>query len=342
MAAAKRNLGEHPVLELSGTAKAAALLLAMNKPLASRLLKYFDEDEVKIIAQAATDLGTVTKETVDGLIEEFAQGIKNGADLTATTAKIEGLLEGVLSPGQIAALLAQTGTKSANAVWQQLQKIPEHVLTQYLLKEHPQVIALVLSKAGPTTSAGLLKLLPRPLSKDVVGRLLSLRPVSERPLLLLEISFLQDLLLNRRSDSDLTPHTRIAAVINKMDRKLMEECLQSIGSFNEKDAELIRQQLFTFDDLGRLPEASLVAVFDQISVDLVVKSLFGVSKVLREKILEAVPSRARRSIEAELDGGPVPKSREAMKAQREIADVALAMIERGAIEVQTNEGEDEL
>jgi flagellar motor switch protein FliG len=323
--------------ELTGTAKVAALLLAMDKQYASRLLKFFDEDEVKIIAQAANDLGKVSKEIVEALIEEFAHDLKHGADLTATTEKIHGLLEGVLSPDQIAALLAQTGTKSAHAVWQQLPKIAETVLTQYLLKEHPQVIALVLSRAEPLISAALLKMLPRTVSKEVVARMLSMRPVSERPYVLLEISFLQDLLINRRSNSDLSPHTRMAELINKMDRKLMDECLQAIGTHSEKDAELIRQQLFTFDDLGRLTEASLVAVFDQIAADVVVKALHGVPKPMQEQILQAVPARARRAIAADLADGPPVKPREAMKAQRAIAEIALGMMERGVIELQRDE-----
>jgi flagellar motor switch protein FliG len=337
---ARDDLDDAP-RELTGTAKVAALLLAMNKQSAGRLLKYFDEDEVKIVAQAANDLGKVSKEIVDALIEEFGRDLSQGADLTATTEKIHGLLEGVLSPDQIAALLAQTGTKSAHAVWQQLPKISQPVLTQYLMKEHPQVIALVLSRADPLISAALLKLLPRSVANEVVARMLSIRPVSERAYVLLEISFLQDLLINRRRESDLSPHTRMADLMNKMDRKLMDECLQAIGAYNEKDAELIRQQLFTFDDLTRLTEASLVAVFDQIAADVVVKALHGVSKTMQEQILQAVPSRARRAIEADLTDGPQVKPREAMKAQRAIADIALEMVERGIIELHRDEADED-
>ncbi|MDQ8700169.1 FliG C-terminal domain-containing protein [Hyphomicrobium sp. LHD-15] len=327
---------------MSGTAKVAALLLAMNKQLAARVLKHFDEEQVKVVAQAANDLGKVPKETVDTIIEEFAYDIKNGADLTATNEKIQGLLEGVLSPDQIAALMAQTGTKSAHAVWQHLRKIPEMAMTQYLMKEHPQIIALVLSRAEATTSASLLKMLPRALSKDVVGRMLSLRPVRERPLVLLEISFLQDLLLNRRRDSDVPTHTRLAEVINKMDRKLMEECLQAVATYNEKDAELIRQQLFTFEDLIKLPKPSLVTVFDSIVPDLVIKALYGVPKPFQEHLLEAVPSRARRAIVVELTEGPPVRTRETLKAQRTIADIALELIERGVIETASEEEAEEI
>lgn len=339
--AAERQPREQPNPGLQGTAKAAALLLAMNKELASRVLKHFDEEEVKIIAQAATDLGSISKDAIDTIIEEFANDLKNGVDLMATSQKVQELLEGVLTPAQIEALMAQTGTKSGHGVWQQLQKIPDIALSQYLQKEHPQVIALVLSRAAPITSAAILKLLDRAQTTEVTARMLSLRPVAERPLALLEFSFIQDILLNRRSDSDLSPHTRMADVLNKMDRKLMDECLQAIGVYNEKDAELIRQQLFTFDDLGKLTPASLVTVFDLINVDVIVKALFGVPKPLVAKILEAVPTRARRSIEVELESGPAVKTKEALKAQRTIADAALELLERGAIEVHSEETEDE-
>jgi flagellar motor switch protein FliG len=320
----------------------AALLLAMNKQLAGRVLKHFDEEQVKIVAQAANDLGKVAKETVDALIEEFARDLRNGADLTATNEKIQALLEGVLSPEQIEALMAQTGTASAHAVWQHLKKIPEAALTQYMMKEHPQVIALVLSRAEPTTSAMLLKLLPRALAKDIVARMLCLRPIQDRPLVLLEVSFLQDLLLNRRRDSDVPTHTRVADVINKMDRKLMEECLQAVATYNAKDAELIRQQLFTFDDLSRLSQAALVTVFDAIPPDVVIKALYGLSKAFQDELLEAIPSRARRAIVVELTEGPPIKPRECLKALRAIADIALEMMERGLIEVSARgeEGEE--
>lgn len=313
----------------------------MNKQAAGRLLKYFDEEQVKIVAQAATDLGMVAKDTVDEIIEEFARDLKNGADLTATNEKIQGLLEGVLTPDQIAALMAQTGTRSAHAVWQQLPKIPDAALAQYLVKEHPQIIALVLSRAEGTTAAKLLKTLPRSLSNEVVGRMLSLRPVPERPLVLLEISFLQDLLINRGRSSEVPPHTRMAEVINKMDRKMMDECLNAVATYSEKDADLIRQQLFTFDDLARLATPALVTVFDAIQPDIIIKALYGIPNSLRTQILEAVPSRARRAIEAELEGGAKPSTRETMKSQRAIADVALEMIERGLIETRSDEQDED-
>ena len=45
--------------QLNGPEKVAALLLAMGKPLASRLLKHFDQDELRQVTRSIADLGVV-------------------------------------------------------------------------------------------------------------------------------------------------------------------------------------------------------------------------------------------------------------------------------------------
>lgn len=326
---------------LSGTAKAAAILLSLNRGVAARILKHFDEEEIKIVAQAINDLGTVSREVLDALIEELADAIRSGSDFTFHTKKIQDLLEGVLSPEQIEALLAQTGTRSTHAVWQQLPKVPDTTVHQYLQKEHPQVIAVVLSRTEPQLSAKILAKLPRELANAVVERMLSLRPLQERAMVLLEMSFVQDVLLNRRQASELSSHARLADIINKMDRKLMDACMAAIAEANEKDAELIRQQLFTFDDLTRLSAASLGTVFDSLEPTVIINALTGASKALRDQILDVIPARVQRLIKAELEGGASPKSAEIMQAQRAISELALKLLERGDIELESTESEDD-
>ena len=57
--------------KLGGAEKVAALLLAMGKPAASRLLKHFDESEIRKIARTVSALGTVSKPLLEDLVDEF-------------------------------------------------------------------------------------------------------------------------------------------------------------------------------------------------------------------------------------------------------------------------------
>ena len=60
--------------ELSGAEKAAALLLMMGKPPAARLLKQFDQPDLRAVALAAAGLGAIPATMLDRLVEEYGHG----------------------------------------------------------------------------------------------------------------------------------------------------------------------------------------------------------------------------------------------------------------------------
>ncbi|WP_295555983.1 FliG C-terminal domain-containing protein [uncultured Hyphomicrobium sp.] len=328
-------------LELSGPKKVAALLLSMDKKVASRILKHFDEDDIKLIAQTATDLGAVTKDTLDGLIEEFAQHLRTGGDLVATAHEVEALLAGVVPPEQIAEIMTQVRSKSLQSIWIKLGEVPELSTAQYLTKEHPQVSALVLSRTPPAYAAATLKMLPAPLRNEIMRRMLALKVVLERPIQLLEGAVKEELLYKSAKNTGPTIHARLADIINKMERRQMDEILTDLDQHRPKEAELVRSLLFTFDDLQRLSQPALVTLFDGVPADRTINALFGAEPRMIDLILEATPARARRMIEQELATGKKPSTKEVQKARRAIADAAMEMIEKGIIEIGNNEEDEE-
>lgn len=327
--------------ELSGPKKVAALLLSMDKQVASRILKHFDEDDIKLIAQTATDLGAVTKDTLDTLIEEFAQHLRTGGDLFATAHEVEQLLNGVVPAEQIAEIMQQVRSKSLQSIWIKLGEVPELSTAQYLAKEHPQVSALVLSRTPPAYAAASLKMLPGPLRNEILRRMLSLKVVLERPIQLLEGAVKEELLYKSAKNAGPTIHARLADIINKMERKQMDEILHDLEEHRPKEAELVRSLLFTFDDLTKLSQEALVTLFDVVPTDRTIMALFGAEPRMLNLILEATPGRARRMIEQEIATGKKPSPKEVQKARRAIADTAMEMIEKGIIEIGGADEEDD-
>lgn len=328
-------------LTLSGPKKVAALLLSMDRSIASRLLKHFDEADIKVIAQTATDLGAVPKGTLDMLIEEFAVNLRTGGDLIATADEVEQLLVGVVPAEQISEIMSQVRSKSLQSIWLKLVEVPETSTAQYLTKEHPQVSALVFSKTSPAYAAAALKMLPTPLRNEIVRRMLSLKVVDELPIKLLEGVLKEELLYKSAKNSGPTIHARLADIINKLDRKQMDEILTDLDSHRPKEAEVVRSLLFTFDDLSRLSAPALVTLFDGVPPDRTITALAGLGADMKAAILEAIPGRARRMIEQELSTGVKPSSKEIQKARRAIADAAMEMIEKGIIELSQGEDDEE-
>lgn len=336
----RRPKGSEPA-KLSGPKKVAALLLSMDRKVATRLLKHFDEDDIKLIAQTATDLGAVSKSTLDELIEEFGQHLRTGGDLMATADAVEQLLAGVVPPEQIAEIMSQVRSKSLQSIWLKLSEVPETSTSQYLAKEHPQVSALILSRTSPAYAAAALKMLPAPLRNEIMRRMLALKMVLDTPIKLLEGALKEELLYRSAKNSGPTVHARLADIINKMERKQMDEVLNDLDQHRPKEAEVVRSLLFTFDDIAKLNKASLVTLFDSVPADRIIISLQGADPALRDLVLDAVPGRARRMIEQELATGTKMPSKEVQKARRAIADAAMEMIEKGIIELAGGEEDEE-
>jgi flagellar motor switch protein FliG len=326
---------------LSGVEKVAALLLAMDKRTAARILKLFEPDDIKLMAQTATDLGAIPKATIDSLIEEFGASLKSGSGLNATAEQVEGLLSGIIPPDKLHEIMSGIRNKNGvGPVWARLVELPLPTLTQYFVKEHPQATALLLSRTPSAFAASVLKQFPMSLQKEITRRILAMRPPVEKPVRMLEETIAIELLVNVGRNASVSIHSKLADIINKMDRTDSESVLQLFDENTPKDAELIRQLLFTFDDIARLAPEALTVLLDSVPAEKVTVMLHGAPAQLKEMILQAVPARSRRMIEQDLTSGPTPKTKDVNKARRAVADLALDMIERGIIDVGSREDDE--
>lgn len=323
---------------LSGRDKAAALLLAMGKPFATRVLKHFEEDEIKSVAESAVGLGTVPRKMIDDLITDFTAKIDDGTDLHATANEVEQLLTGLVPPEAIAKMLEDLqGGGNTRAVWTRLSQMPGAPVAQYLMKEHPQIAAFVLSKASPVTAATVLELMPNALRSELMRRMLTMKHVMDEPMAIVEMALHEELLHKGAGSGGENIHARIADIINRMTREHMEEVFTALNEYRPKEAEKVKGLLFTFEDIAKLRPEAVAKLFDQVPPERVILALFDADKTLADLILASLGSRARRMIETELTSGTTPPMRDVLKARRAIADFALELSEKGLIDIHADE-----
>lgn len=323
--------------KLSGREKVAALLLAMGKPLASRLLKHFDEDEIKLLARSAAELGTVPRKMLEDLVAEFASGISTGSDLRGSIGEAEQLLTGVVPSDQLAEIMSDVRGDHTRGVWPRLSQMPEMPVSQFLSREHPQVAAFVLSRASPALAAAVLETLTPDNRNELMRRMLTMKHVMDVPLKLLETALNDELLRKAARNSGQDIHARIADIINRMKREHMDEVFDVLNEFRPKEAEKVKALLFTFDDLVKLTPEAVMKVFEQVPPERTILALKGAEPKLTELILSSLGSRSRRIIEQELLASGQPPQRDVLKARRAIADLVLQLAERGQVDLHPGE-----
>jgi len=325
---------------LQGADRVAAILLTMGKSLAGRLMKHFDPHEIKQITRSAADLKPVPAPQLRTLIEEFATQFALGANLVGTAGEVERLLDGVLPKEQIEEIMGEIAGNPDRSIWERISVTNEEALAKYLLREHPQTAALILSKIKSATAAKVIGHLPSDRRNGIIRRMLTVRPVVDDTIRVLERILHQDFAANLARNAAAESHARIAEIINKLDRNQMEQVLQSLAATRPKVAEALRGQLFMFDDIAKLPERARTALLDKLPSDRVVVALKGTTAEFRETVLSSLSSRVRKMIEQELNGGqPVPQ-REVNEARRVVTDLVLEMAGRGEIDLGSDEQEE--
>lgn len=322
---------------LTGPERAAALLYAMGKEAAGRLLKHFEPDELRVLTQAAAALGPVSAPVVEDLAADLAASLQAGPDIRGSDAEAKALLSGAFTPDEVAGLLGEEKPEAPVSVWDRLPGLPDPALVEWLGAEHPQAAASFLGKLDPERTARLFGLMPAHLRNELARRMLGTRPPMPTGAAALDAVLAEDVLPRAAAKTGPEKPTRLAGVLNKMEPAQMDALLSELMAQRPKEAEVLRGLLFSFDDVTGLSQQARLVLFDQVATEKVVLALKGAQAECREAVLSALSARARRIVEAELgrDDGAAP--RDVAGAQRAIADLALSLAERGLIELPNTE-----
>lgn len=325
---------------LQGQDKVAALLMAMGAPVANRVMKHFDAEEIKLVTRSIAELRPVSTAQIETLVEDFATHFATGANLVGTAADVERLLDGVLPPDEIAAIMSELVGAANHTIWDRISTVSEGILAAYIAKEHPQTAALMLSKVKPACAAKVLSFIPDDRRNGILRRMLTFKPIVDATMQVIERTVHEDFMMNFSRNAGADPHARMADIINKMDRDSMETVLNSLANTRPKSAEILKGLLFTFDDIVKLTPRARTALFDQVPNDKLVLSLKGTDSEFREVILQSLGARVRRMVEQEMAGGEPSAARDVTEARRTITDLALDMAGRGEIEINSGTEED--
>lgn len=325
-----------------GAQKAAILLLAMGKPLASEILGHFSAEELREIPRLATELGPVSAGEVEVLVEEFASQFSGGVKFLGTGNEVERLLTESLSPEQMKALIppAEPEPEAETPVWERLASVADSILVTHLGTEHPQTAAAVLSLLPPAVAARLMSQMPPVQRHAIASRLCSLRPLGPEAIAMLERALAADLLQTVQKASGPDSRARMADILNRLEKEEVDELIARLETQRPADAEALKRMLFSFEDLPRLSAAHRTALMDKVPTDRLVIALKGVSPEFQDVVLSSLASRARRMVEAELSSGEGGNPKDVAAARRQIAEMALDLAAKGEIElVAPAEGE---
>jgi flagellar motor switch protein FliG len=330
--------------KLSGLQKAAIVLATMGEQFTAEMFKQMEQEEIKRVGVAMSNLDTVEPELQDTLLKEFLEDLKSelgpmiSGDMTARRA-----LSLALGEEAAAGLMEELQKAKEPVPFERVKHVDSKTLAGFIKSEHPQTIAVILAHLPQSKAAEVLQEFPENLKYEVVLRISSLDMIP--PGIVEEI----DAVLNREMLSTEGAEARqlggveaVAELINNVDKNTEEQIFTRLEEDDPELAEQIRQLMFVFEDLINVDDRGIRSLLKEVRNEDLTVALKTASEALRDKVLNNVSERAAAMIMEDLEVmGPVRLS-EVEESQQKIIQVARRLEKEGKVVIGGKGGEDVL
>lgn len=323
--------------------KAAILLTCLEKVVASKLMSRLTNEQIEAVSIEISYLGSVSLDEQNAVINEFADSNTAGAGSQS------GSLE--LAKGLIDEALGEKGKETIENVRQVvesmpfsfLKKVDPQSLQTFVLDEHPQTIALILSHLPPNFGAEIISNLPADKQLSVIRRIANMGQTSPEAIQAVERG-LENRMASMMSQSydKAGGVDSLAEILNITDRNTERFILERLGEEDPEMVEDIRRLMFVFEDIGKFEDKDIQSILKNVENGQWAMALKGCSAGLREKILGNMSQRAAQTLEEEMEFLGSVKLSEVEVVQQQIVDVVRGLEEAGEVTTQKDGQEEEL
>lgn len=327
---------------LTGHQRAAILMLTLGDKVSARIWKLLDDEEIRVLSIAMSQLGTVEPDVVESLMLEFVGRLSAAGGLMGNFDATERLLSQFMPSDRVAILMEEIRGPAGRNMWEKLSNVQEQVLANYLKNEYPQTVAVVLSKIKPEHAGRVLAILPEEFALDVVGRMLKMEAIQKDVLERIEQTLRTEFMSNLSQTSRRDSHEAMAEIFNSFDRQTETRFITALEEQNRDSAERIKSLMFTFDDLAKLDAGSAQTLVRQVDKDKLAIALKGASQTMRDFFLSQMSTRAAKMMTDDMQAlGPM-RLKDVDEAQGVLVNLAKDLAAKGEIMISKNRADDEL
>jgi len=328
---------------MSDIHKAAVLLTSLPEEEAASIMGRLDSKQVEQVSIEIARLKSITADEQENVILQFAESNPGSAGTDP------GGLDRAKSLVQMA--LGKNATDTLDNIRQSIEAVPFSFLRQidsqniltYIIDEHPQTIALILSHLPPSSGASILSGLPPERQLLVVQRIAAMGQTS--PEIIEEV----ERGLERRMSSVMSQSFEnaggvgaVAEMLNVSDRATERVLLENLSQDDPELVEEIRRLMFVFEDITKFNDKDLQTVLKNVENSQWALALKGASSELKEKVFGNMSQRAGEMLQEEMEFSGAVKLSAVEGKQQEVVDIIRRLEDTGELELNAGSEEEEL
>jgi len=325
--------------EMNMSEKIAILLLQLGEETTAGIFSAMSVEAITDISKFIAQNSTVDRSVATAILEEFYAIFQSGQYLTSGGMEYaRELLYRTLGSEEAKKVLDKLSKNMQDTQnFAYLSKIKPQQLSDFIQHEHPQTIALILAHMDATEAADTLQYFPDELRSEVAMRMARLGDIS--PSVIKRVSAVLESKLESLASYkvEVGGPRAVADVFNRLGAKSSKATLSNIEQVDEELATLIKEMMFTFEDIVSLDKTAITETLKAVDKAELMLALKSSPEELKEKFFSAMSDRARDAFEEEMQFLGAVKMKDVETAQRKIVEVVNGLAESGAIQMGSTE-----
>ena len=329
-------------LELSGTEKAATLLISLGPEKSAKIFKHLKEDEIEQLTLEIANINSVSPQTKEDVMNEFyeiclaQQYIAEGG-----IGYAKDLLEKALGEEKAREVIGKLTASLQVRPFEFVRKADPAQLLNFIQDEHPQTIALILSYLPPSQASQVVSALPIEKQADVAKRIAQMDRTS--PDVIKEVEKVLERKLASLVNQDYTIIGGVDAIVqilNTVDRGTEKHIMETLEIEDPELADEIRRKMFVFEDILSLDDRSIQRVLRDVDNNDLAIALKGSNEDVQNIIFNNLSKRLAVMIKEDMDFmGPV-RLKDVEEAQQKIVNIIRKLEDSGEIVIARGGGDE--
>lgn len=325
--------------EMGMAEKISILLLQLGEDVTASIFSNMGVDAITEVSKYIAQNKTVERAVATAVLEEFHAIFQSGQFLTSGGLEYaRELLYRTLGPEEAKRVLDKLAKSMQNTQnFAYLSKIKPQQLSDFIINEHPQTIALILAHMDATEAADTLQFFPDDLRSEVAMRMAKLGDIS--PSVIKRVSAVLESKLESLASYkvEVGGPRAVADVFNRLGAKSSKSTLSQIEQVDEELATLIKEMMFTFEDIVTLDKDAITEILKTVDKGELMLGLKSAPEELKEKFFSAMSERAKEAFDEEMQFMGAVRMKDVEAAQRKIVEAVNGLAESGVIQMGSTE-----
>lgn len=256
--------------------KAALILAALGPDAAGPLIERVGDQHLRTFTEAFARLKTIPREELLAVVSEFLGHFEGGEGaLKGGFEEAKSLIAHFKGEDPTKRLLEDVSAPGGPTIWRRLEGVKDAALADYLAQQHPQVVAVVLSRLNSEKASSVLGKFEIGLAQKVVRRLAAPMPVRKEALRVLADTIEREFLLPAKKAAKAhKPGEMVGALMNNLPADKRDALLKFIQDEAPDIFEDVKSVILTFQDIpARVPANAVPMLVREVESDVFLKAI---------------------------------------------------------------------